>query len=156
MEYVRIVNGVPQRFTDKDLKSFVGPNVSIRKLKDIPNGRLADFNVYPVVDPGPPSYDPVTQRVVRGDYVEQNGEWVVSYVVEDIPASEREDEAQATLQALVQDNELLVAITEALVDALILTDARARNNQPAVPKNALMQGIRQRALEIFRDRRGIE
>jgi len=129
------------------------PNVSFPAT--FPKERMAEFNVF-VWEPDPqPAFDAETQRLVPGDFRQEGDEYRRAWVVEGIPAQDREDAAQATLRELVEDNELLVAAVEALVDLVIVMDNRNRAGQPQPGKTTLLQGVRNRALEIFRGRRGL-
>lgn len=85
-EYIRVVDGAPQRVDLRQVRKTF-PNVSFPA--SFPSEVLARFGVYPVSDPGQPSFDPETQRVSRDGYTEVSpGVWEINWVVEAIPQSE--------------------------------------------------------------------
>lgn len=49
---------------------------------------LAEWGVFPVVPRNPPSHDQATQNVIRVNPTMENGQWVETWQVEEVPAEE--------------------------------------------------------------------
>lgn len=58
--------------------------------------RLAQFNVFPIVD-NPPAFDPATQRRIKGDVIFVDPDYVRQYTVEDLTANEHDDRESRSL-----------------------------------------------------------
>jgi adenylate kinase family enzyme len=83
--YIKLTNGQPEIYTIGQLRRD-NPNTSFPK--NIPDERLADYDVYPVTVLDRPSTEP-WQRAVRDTLPSQNtdGNWVLNWTVEDIPVT---------------------------------------------------------------------
>lgn len=90
IKYIKVVDGVIEKYpyTFHNLK-IDNPNVSFPANYSDPNG-LASYDVYVVTETSEPDYDRFTQTVNEIDPVLQEGEWVQTYEVIDLPLSDVE------------------------------------------------------------------
>lgn len=84
--YVKLTNGNVEQFpyTLGHLRRD-NPNVSFPK--QVTNGILADYDVYPVTFLAKPTHDPLVQNLVQSQPSLNNGAWQVSYTVENMEQS---------------------------------------------------------------------
>jgi hypothetical protein len=104
MQYLRIKNGTPEKYSLKQLMSD-NPNISFPK--DPSNQLLADWNVYPYTQPERPEYNRITQDCVEGNFVEVDGAWILPWSIVDLSPEQIEKnkaEEQEKIDLLKFDN----------------------------------------------------
>jgi hypothetical protein len=145
-------NGDPTTVSKRQIKARF-PNVSFPN--SYPKERMAEFNVF-VWEPDPrPAFDAETQRLVAGGFRLEGDEYRRAWVVEDIPAAEREAAAQAEADSAVQGDDLMVELAKAMVDLVLTVDDRNRNSQAAPNTAQARQALRDRVLFYARQKRGL-
>lgn len=110
--YVKITNGVPEKYTIGKLRKD-NPNISFPK--NIPDERLAEYDVYPYVQESPPVYDPLTQRVELGAIVNVDGVWTEQWAVIDKTAEQIQQETDARAEEVRQQRDAELQATDWVV-----------------------------------------
>lgn len=150
-KFIRVENGETTVLTLGQLRAAF-PNVSFPR--SFPMSALAQFNVYPLADNGPPQFDPLTTRIAGSAIVEvEPGQYEVEYTTEPIPQAELAAAAEAETDQLLEPATMALAL--ALLDAILLVDQRNRTSMPAPTTAAARQALRDRVLFYTRQKRGI-
>jgi hypothetical protein len=151
--FIRLVNGTPEPITIAKIRRAF-PNVSFPQ--GFPAGALARFDVFPLVDPGPPDIDPSRQTMAVGPIRQVDGEWTQTYVVTDIPPAEREAEAERETGRLLDEaGDLFISGMMAQLDVTRALVERARAGQATPAINVIRQQFRDRVLFYERRKRGL-
>jgi len=102
--YVKLTNGEVEQFpyTLNHLRRD-NPNVSFPK--QVTNGILADYDVYPVTFLTKPAHDPLVQNLVQSQPSLNNGAWQVSYTVENMAQSDAEANVRDKRNRLLQETD---------------------------------------------------
>lgn len=124
MEYVKVMAGVPQKYTWKDFRSD-NPNVSVRTPP--PLEFLAEYDVYPLTVAPVPPYDPATQHIAETPITGSGSSWSRGWEVTNKTAQEIADERQDS-----QDRAMLKADTLDTLDFVILKALYILNNRVRV------------------------
>lgn len=83
--FIKLTNEVPEKYTIGQLRKD-NPNVSFPK--EIPNNVLAEYDVYPLHPAPIPNYDELTETYKEVPPVQNEGQWVQTFVVEQLPTQE--------------------------------------------------------------------
>ena len=150
MEYVRVIGGVAELYSLRQLKND-NPDVSFPKPPS--DALLASYDVYPVTDPGPPAYNPLVQKIEDGGYTLNGAVWTKVYNVVDKTAQERRIEADEVEAEVAQNNELLVAMGEATIDLVMA--AVDGTITPSTTRAQIRNAFRARVRTYLRNRRGV-
>ena len=110
--YVKVTNGVPTPITKRAVKA-ANPNVSFPS--EISDELLAAYGIHPVVSLPDPSFNPLTERLVKGTPVNNGGTWEVTQVVEALSPEEvarlaKEAEQEEDKNALKTDAEVVALL----------------------------------------------
>ena len=104
--YVRVINGVAERYTITDLKRA---NRNVSFPKEMTDAVLAEFNVYPLVPTTPPTGDVVTEGTPT--FNNSTKQWEQSWVVRDFTAEEvAEQEARRRAAMVVTPRQARLAL----------------------------------------------
>jgi len=102
--YIKLTNGIPKNYSLGMLRRD-NPNTSFPKNPT--NDLLAEWGVYPYTRPErPEGNDPLTTRVVDGSFEQDSdGNWVMPYVVEQLPQEKAEDRVRGKRNGLLQQSD---------------------------------------------------
>ena len=104
--HLKLTNGVPAKYTLGQLRRD-NPQTSFPK--SIPDDLLAIYDVYPYTRPTAPEYDPLTARLVDGDFEQDTvGNWSLPYVVEQQPLEQAERNIRSRRDSLLQETDWIV------------------------------------------------
>ena len=96
--YIKLIEGQPEVYSIGQLKQD-NPNTS---FPDKPSDELlAEWGVYPYTLLEPPTYDRLTQTIVRTAITEVNGAWVQSWTVSNLSAEEASSNVRNRRDALL-------------------------------------------------------
>ena len=123
-QYVQITGGAPAKITRAGLKAQ-NPGVMFPKSPTL--SLLAGYNIYPLVEVSPPSYDEATEKVVEGDATEGPANtWTQTWSTVGLSQGEQDDYTEAARRiasraALRNDTEVrqLLRATPAQIDTYI-------------------------------------
>lgn len=87
--YVKLTNGEVEQFP-YTLNHLRRDNANVSFPKQVTNGILEDYDVYPVTFLTKPTHDPLVQNLVQSQPSLNNGSWQVSYTVENMAQSDAE------------------------------------------------------------------
>jgi len=96
--YVKITGGVPAYYNKTMLKAD-NPSVSFRAV--IPDALLAEYDVYPLIDDGPPAFDDAIEYVTEGPVTGSGELWTQTYVVTAFTAQELADQKQSKIDNVI-------------------------------------------------------
>lgn len=104
--FVKVTNGQAEEYTIGQLRRD-NPKTSFPK--QIPNGLLAEFDVYPAYNQETGNYDSLTQKVEEGDFIQdEDGTWLKEQTVVDL------DEASAAANVRKKRDGLLAEVDLAM------------------------------------------
>jgi hypothetical protein len=95
--YIKLTNGTPAKYTLGQLRRD-NPQISFPKI--IPDELLASYDVYPYVIQDV-EFDPVSQNVVEGEFVQVDDQWTLPMVAENKPQAEVEQHVRAVRDELL-------------------------------------------------------
>ena len=104
--HLKLTNGQPEKYSIGQLRRDK-PQISFPKVPS--DELLASYGVYPYTRPDRPDYDPMTANVVDGSFEQDSGNnWVMPYVVEQLPQDQAERNVRSTRDGLLQDTDWIV------------------------------------------------
>jgi hypothetical protein len=95
--HIKLTNGTPAKYTLGQLRRD-NPQISFPKI--IPDELLASYDVYPYVIQDV-EFDPVSQNVVEGEFVQVDDQWTLPMVAENKPQAEVEQHVRAVRDELL-------------------------------------------------------
>lgn len=113
--HLKLTNGVPVKYTLGQLRRD-NANVSFPKL--IPDHILAAYDVYPYTRPDVPDYDHTVNRVVDGAFEQVEGNWVLPYVVEQLPQDQAEANVRGKRDMLLQETDWMALTDNTMTEAM--------------------------------------
>lgn len=105
--YIKLINGQPEKYSISQLRRD-NPNVSFPEQPT--NDLLADWNVYPYTRPSPPGFEKFAHRLTDGTFEQVEGQWVLPWVVEQLPQDQAESNVRAQRDRLLKDSDWIVAV----------------------------------------------
>jgi len=126
------------------------PNTSFPR--EIPSALLADFGVFPLTVEPQPSYNRYTQRIVKNPITQVNGEWTLSWSVEDLTQAEIDARIEREVDQATGVSDAEKALGLAMAD--IWLKITTGKNPPGVGpvQNQATQQQMQKARTQVRDR----
>lgn len=103
--YLKLTNGQPEKYTIGQLRRD-NPNTSFPK--NIPDERLAEYDVYPYTRPKPDDYDSLVWRLIDDDFVNVNGAWMLPYKLEALPLEQAQNNIRYRRESLLQETDWVV------------------------------------------------
>ena len=101
--HIKLTNGQPEKYTIGQLRRD-NPQTSFPK--SIPDETLAEYSVYPHTRPDRPEYDHLTAKAVDGSFEQDaGGNWVLPWVVEQLPQDQAEANARSKRDMLLQETD---------------------------------------------------
>lgn len=120
--YIKIINGVPQKYSIEQLRKD-NPQVSFPRL--ITNEVLAEFEVYTMQESLSPYYDFAKEKVEEGSPLQQDNVWVQSWNIIPLNLEEVEERLIGQSESIrIKRNQLLnecdwTQVLDAPVDQVI-------------------------------------
>lgn len=97
--YIKLINGTPENYSVAQLRAD-NPQTSFPStMSDL---SLAEWGVYPLLPVDPPAYEPLTQDLTEGTPIQQEGQWVQTWIVTqatDEEVAQRKAERDAWIEA---------------------------------------------------------
>lgn len=101
--YLKLTNGQPEIYSIGQLRRD-NPNTSFPKHPT--DALLAEWDVYPYTVPDRPSYDPLTQQMNQGPFVQDaQGAWSLTWTVAQLPQDMAEQNLRDKRNALLQGSD---------------------------------------------------
>jgi hypothetical protein len=102
--YIKLTNGQPEIYTIGQLRRD-NPNTSFPKNPS--DKLLAKWGLYPYTrTERPVNNDPLTTKIVDGSFEQDSdGNWVLPYVVEQLPQEEAERRVRSTRNGLLKESD---------------------------------------------------
>jgi hypothetical protein len=95
--YVHLVNGVPEKYS---VRQLYADNPQVSFPESLPEATLAEYNVFPLQESAKPSYNKTTHKVVEVLPVQQNGQWAQAWDVVPLGTVELAEAKQQLLSEL--------------------------------------------------------
>jgi len=114
-DYIRVVGGSPQPYSwAQFLEDF--PNVSLSRNKATREEQLKAYDIHRVFYDQRPAYDPETQKLVKSAPQEVNGEWRVSFTVENRTQAEIDQRVDNEVSTLTDRTNIDTALAMLVAD----------------------------------------
>lgn len=104
--YIKIINEIPTLYSYSQL---LKDNPQVSFPKDISSGILETYNLYPLTIETIPTVDDKTHYAKRTDpYQDANGEWRISYTIEQKPLSQSEESIRKERTRLLSETDWVI------------------------------------------------